>query len=300
MSGTDRLSFLQALVTNDVATLAAGQGTYAAYLTPQGRMIADLHVFARADSIVADVPAAEAKGLADALDQLIFTEDVQVTDESASLAQLSVIGGNAAGVLSRPHTDADRLRGLVTWSQLDAGEGFIARTDEARLESFDVVVPAAEEPAVVQALGEAGAVAIDDDLAEAIRVDAGRPLFGRDMDRETIPLEAGLLERAISTTKGCYVGQEIVIRVLHRGGGRVARRLVKLLIDEEQREAPAIGATLSVGGRDIGRLTSVARALDDSRFVALGYVHRDVAEIGRAVDGVPPVPFHADVIGLAG
>ena len=67
-----------------------------------------------------------------------------------------------------------------------------------------------------------------EELSTSLRVDAGRPLFGVDMDTDTIPLEAGLLERAISTTKGCYVGQEVIIRVLHRGGGRVARRLVKI------------------------------------------------------------------------
>src|SRR5262245_5710141 len=77
--GADRVSFLQALVTNEIAALPAGAGAYAAYLTPQGRMIADLHIFIRPDSVIADVPAASASSLAEALDRLIFTEDVQVS-----------------------------------------------------------------------------------------------------------------------------------------------------------------------------------------------------------------------------
>jgi len=138
------------------------------------------------------------------------------------------------------------------------------------------------------------------DLAESIRVDAGRPLFGVDMTDQTIPLEAGLLERAISTGKGCYVGQEVIIRVLHRGGGRVAKRLVKLVFDPEVSDMPAIGATLHDDGKDVGRLTTVARALDDTSWLALGYVHRDSAEEGRRLglgDAGSPV---ATVQGLAG
>jgi folate-binding protein YgfZ len=99
---------------------------------------------------------------------------------------------------------------------------------------------------------------------------------------ETIPLEAGLLDRAISTSKGCYVGQEIVIRILHRGGGRVARRLARLAFDTSLAEAPHAGAALVTDdGRGVGHLTSVAYSPARGAFVALGYVHRDAAEVGR-------------------
>ena len=90
--------------------------------------------------------------------------------------------------------------------------------------------PPSALPDVAAALSAAGAVDIDAETWDTLRIEAGRPLFGVDMDTDTIPLEAGLEARAISQTKGCYVGQEIIIRVLHRGGGRVARRLVGLLV----------------------------------------------------------------------
>jgi folate-binding protein YgfZ len=115
-----------------------------------------------------------------------------------------------------------------------------------------------------------------------MRIEAGRPSFGIDMTEETIPLEAGLLERAISQTKGCYVGQEVIIRVLHRGGGRVAKRLVRLSCEPGTAVPPA-GAAISIDDRDVGRVTSAALSPRDGRPLALGYVHRDSAEPGRSV-----------------
>jgi folate-binding protein YgfZ len=103
------------------------------------------------------------------------------------------------------------------------------------------------------------------------------------MTAETIPLEAGLLERAISTSKGCYVGQEVIVRVLHRGGGRVARRLVALTFDPAVQTLPLAGTPLQVDGREVGRITSAAWSPHEPRAIALAYVHRDHAEIGRRV-----------------
>ena len=302
--GADALRFLQALLTNDVAGLAVGQGAYAAYLTPQGRMIADLRLYRRADSVVADVPAGRGGTLAETFDRLIFTEDVRVADASSSMAQLAVVGGGAAETLAGAFgLEAGRLRGLACWShvEVDAGAGFVARTDDALEESYDVFVPAAGQRATVAALEAAGAHAMSVELAEALRIDAGRPAFGRDMTEETIPLEAGLLERAISTTKGCYVGQEVVIRVLHRGAGRVAKRLARLVFDESLVEPPQAGSMLTIDGRDVGRLTSVAFSPRHHRHVALGYVHRDLAAPGQRVQvAATDGSVQAEIAALAG
>ena len=107
------------------------------------------------------------------------------------------------------------------------------------------------------------------------------PLFRRDMDEDTIPLEAGIESRAISFTKGCYVGQEVVIRVLHRGHGRVARKLVGLLLDGQQ--VPAPGAMIRSGDREIGQVTSSTASPALKRPIALAYVHRDFFEPGTKV-----------------
>ena len=119
------------------------------------------------------------------------------------------------------------------------------------------------------------------------------------MDEETIPLEAGIEPRAISLTKGCYVGQEVIIRVLHRGHGRVARKLVGLLLDGS--DAPAAGAVIRAADREIGAVTSGTFSPSLQQPIALGYVHRDFVAPATAVTvgGVPAVvtalPFVAPV-----
>ncbi len=282
--GRDAASFLHALVTNDVTGLGPGQGIYAAYLTPQGRMIADLRIYRFDDHLLADVPEGTAHDLAERFDGLVFSEDVRVTDVSSAVSQLAVIGHDAVSVLAAVTDLAPEiLASLPVGAHVQAGSVVVARIDDADRSGFDLFVPAAEFDAVSGRLAAAGARQGSAALWDALRIDAGRPAFGIDMTTETIPLEAGLLDRAISTTKGCYVGQEVIIRVLHRGGGRVAKRLARLDLDAPAAGQPAPGDPILVDGGEVGRLTSVARSPRDGRLIALGYVQRDVAEPGRMV-----------------
>src|SRR6185503_6664719 len=111
------------------------------------------------------------------------------------------------------------------------GAVIVAQVTDTGEPGYDLFVDRARLPALVAALGAAGVVGADAATADALRIEAGVPRFHRDMDENTIPLEANIESRAISFTKGCYIGQEVVIRVLHRGHGRVARKLVGLLVD---------------------------------------------------------------------
>ncbi|MCC7007203.1 MAG: folate-binding protein YgfZ [Acidobacteria bacterium] len=286
--GRDVLTFLQSLVTNDVARLAPGQGAYAAYLTPQGRMVADLVLHRRDDEVVATVAAGLAASLASRFDQLVFSEDVEVADVSAERSEWLVVGHGAAAALAAAfELEEARLSALQELSHVNWSHGFIARAGEALLPSFAIVAPIDARAEVSDRLERSAMVRVSDGLVDALRIEAGRPRFGVDMNEDTIPLEAGLLERAISTTKGCYVGQEIVIRILHRGGGRVARRLLTFSI--EAQDVPAVGAELVSDGKTVGVLTSVAGAPSGNGLIALGYVHRDVAETGKvfAIAGSP-------------
>lgn len=245
ISGADRAVWLQGLLTNDVESLKDGESRYAAYLTPQGRMITDMNVVAHGERLLLDVPAPLAAGLRERLDGLIFSEDAHVADESSRLFVWTVIGRD-------------------TFTDI-AGE---------RL------------PAEFAALA-----AIDLDTFEVIRIERGVPRFLADMDDDTIPLEAGIADRAISFTKGCYVGQEIIVRVTHRGGGRVAKRLVRWHADDAAEIVPLPGSRVlsfdpstSLGaGKDIGRVTSAAFSPGLNRVVGLGYVHRDFAERGTEI-----------------
>jgi folate-binding protein YgfZ len=118
-------------------------------------------------------------------------------------------------------------------------------------------------------------------MFEALRIESARPRFGVDMTTDTIPLEAGLLDRAISMTKGCYVGQEVIVRILHRGGGRVVKQLVKLVSDAGVTAVPDPGTIVLDEGREVGKVTSAAIGPATGLVVALAYVHRDSAETGH-------------------
>jgi folate-binding protein YgfZ len=282
--GRDAAAFLHALVSHDVESLQAGHGVYATYLTPQGRMLADLRIHHRGDHLLVDVPPGLAESLAQRLDASIFTEDVRVSNASESIAELAVVGESAAAATANAlGIDLERVAGLALWAQAASGDAVAVRTDDVAAPSFDIFVPTAAFDGVIARLAQAGAIAIPDSVADALRIEAGRPLFGVDMTTDTIPLEAGLLDRAISQTKGCYVGQEIIVRVLHRGGGRVARRLVTLELDPPATAPPQPGAPILADDRETGHVTSAAWSPRLARVIALGYVHRDAAEAGRRV-----------------
>ena len=282
VDGTDARTFLHALLTNDIETLVPGRGVYAAWLTPQGRMITDVEVWHRADFLMVSVPRGAAASLAARLDALVFAEDVRITDTSAAWAEFAVVGPAAAPIVATlMHIDETSLAALEESSHVPCEDGIVVRGGDALLPFFRVIVPAHFGAPSRVRLGQTRAIEISEALAETLRIDAGRPVFGVDMDETTIPLEAGLLERAISTTKGCYVGQEVIIRVLHRGGGRVAKRLVTLEV--RARAVPDLGAALVQADHPVGRVTSVGAAPDCESVVALGYLTREVAEVGTIV-----------------
>jgi folate-binding protein YgfZ len=276
VTGPDRLVWLQGLLTNDVAALGPGDSRYAAYLTPQGRMITDLRVINLADRALLEVPASLAETLRARLEALLFAEDAEVSDVSASTAVIDLHGPDTPQVTAR-------ARAAIPLTSLE-----MIRDDVYRVPGATWFVPRDEADAVVRALTEAGAIETTLETLDVVRVEAGRPAFLADMDEHTIPLEAGIEDRAISLTKGCYVGQEIIIRVLHRGHGRVARKLVGLMLDPGA-SAPARGAGIASGSREIGAVTSAVESPDLGRPIALGYVHRDFVQPGTAVEiaGIP-------------
>jgi folate-binding protein YgfZ len=287
VSGPDRATYLQGLLTNDIAALRSGEGCYAAYLTPQGRMITDLLVYELGDAILLTVPGDLTDAVLARLDQFIFAEDVKLGNVSGTYAQHAVVGPGAAAALSALVTGASTevLSALPEHGNLRAtfaGEpAIVARVTDTGEPGFDVFVERASVGNLTRQLEEAGAVALDSSTADALRIESGVPAFHRDMDEETIPLEAGIEGRAISLTKGCYVGQEVIIRVLHRGHGRVARRLVGLLLDGES--PPGAGEPVVSDGKEIGKVTSATLSPALDRPIALAYVHRDFVEPGTMV-----------------
>jgi folate-binding protein YgfZ len=283
LTGADRRSYLQGLLTNDVEALTAGTGCYAALLNARGRMISDMRVLELGDAVLLDVPAALAEPVRAHLDRFVFSEDVQVRDVTAERAEVGLYGPAAATIASRVLHPTIDLSSLPIYGSVVVRHGdhdvLVVRSDEPGVAGFDFIVDAAAASSLAEALRGAGAVDVTREAADVVRVEAGRPRFGEDMDEETIPLEAGIEDRAISRTKGCYVGQEVIVRVLDRGQGRVARHLVGLVLTS----AVERGAAITAGDRDIGRITSVAHSPALDRWIALGYVHRDQASEGTPV-----------------
>ena len=276
VTGADRRSFLHALFTNDIGALTPGTGTYSAYLTPQGRMISDMRVVETGDRILLGVQRNVAGALAGRLDRLVFSEDVQVKDASDELAAVGVYGPDAGVVIERVAGIA--VEGLTTEYTAVTSPLTLIRDHTFGLPGFEIWLRPDQCDQLRRRLMDHGVVAANDDVFETLRIEAGRPRFGVDMSTDTIPLEAGIENRAISFTKGCYVGQEVIIRVMHRGHGRVARRLVRLVVPP--------GTSLKSsdpifdGERQIGEITSRAYSPRAGQVLAFGYVQRDYAEPG--------------------
>jgi folate-binding protein YgfZ len=285
LTGGDAVSFLHALVTNDVASLEVGQGCHVSYLTPQGRMLADFDVLRRPDGLVCSLAPGQLPDLVTRLDGLLFSEDVEIEDVSAAWAEFAVVGARAPAVVATAfERDLQALEALDDLFQLDLPRGFVSRATDVDAPMFRVVVPSDDRDTAVGKLQAAGADPISAGLLEALRVDHGRPIWGADLDGDVIPLEAGLLDRGISTTKGCYVGQEVVIRILHRGAGRVARRLVRLAFDTSVTTPPPTGTAFAdASGTIVGRLTSVSPSPTTDGLIGLAYVTRELAEVGSRV-----------------
>ena len=284
MAGPDRASFLQGFLTNDIAALTTGTGCYAAWLTPQGRMLCDFHVLESGDMMLLDVPSTEVESAAARLEQFHFSEDVQIAP-LPSLRSIWVHGPSAPGMVATVSGQHDA--GFESWAQYRNGRievngcaAAVARIDQLAVPGFVIYADANDESTVTAALVAAGAVHASAASLEAARLEAAYPLFGIDMTTDTIPLEAGIEQRAISLTKGCYVGQEVIIRVLHRGHGRVARKLVRLKIDGP---APPHDAKVFSADREIGFITSSAMS-PRLGALALAYLHRDFVDAGTAVD----------------
>jgi folate-binding protein YgfZ len=279
ISGPKAAELVTGMVTNDVPALLPGEGQYAAALTPKGKIVADLRIFAFDDSLLIDTSAAAAPGWKEMVRKYVNPRIAPYHDLTSELDDFGVFGRSARLVVSRV-TDVDErdLAALAPYGHLSRPfEGvtlIIARVPEIDLDGFEIFVPREAAVSLRRKLEAAGILAGGRDTWEIARIESGRPEWGADMDESTLPQEANFDELgAISYTKGCYIGQETVARVHFRG--HVNRFLRKLRF--VTRPAPPKGAELvDETGKVIGDVRSSALS---PRFggVALGMVRREVA-----------------------
>ena len=280
LTGRDRSSFLHALVSNEIKALGPGQGCAATLLDIHGKVQVVLFVWVADDRIFVVTPPAMAAKTAEALDHYLFSEKVAIEDVSREKA-LFVLAG------PRARETSDRLTGArppeSPWSHVVAKLGDIpvrlvsggGETGEAEVW---IVCSLAEASRVREALAGTGVKPIGPEAFESLRIEAGTPLFGRDVD-ESVLLPEIPFENLLSHTKGCYPGQEVVVRIRDRG--HVNRMLRGLVLEGDQ--VPPQGAEIVVDDAAIGKVTSATRSFGLARPIALAFVRRQHAEPGTRV-----------------
>jgi tRNA-modifying protein YgfZ len=286
LTGGDAASFLQGQVTNDVEGLSAGGGCYAAFLTPKGKMLGDLRILAADGELLLDTERGTLQALFNMIRRFSIGYDVELHKRTLECGLLSLVGPDAARVAGAEgvREDAEGVRadaeGLRAEEHAHAvvavpSTGLNARAIRTDV-GIDLLCEAGDTDALRSALEDAGAVAVSEDATECLRVERGRPRYGVDLDDSVIPQEAGLNERAVSFTKGCYVGQETVARLFYRG--KPNRQLRGLRLSGPSHPGDELSSS---DGRVVGQLTSV---VESPAFgpIALALVRRE-APVGTAV-----------------
>ncbi len=291
--GKDRESFLQNMLTNDVRSLAPGAGLPAAFLTVKGKLVSDLVAFKGADSFLLEMERERAEPFRKALDRYIISEDVTLESLAEKETTFSVEGPKAVRILAAiAGLETSELEGLA---DLHFRMGALARVAARRREltpRFDVTAGLDTAKSLLEKALQEGAILGGERVRETRRIEASRPRFGIDMDESHLPLEAGL-DDALSFQKGCYIGQEYVVRVAHRG--HVNRKLSGLKLTGS--EPPSPGAAVHSGGEEAGVVTSCAFSPAFGCALAFAYLKRGYGEpgtevsVGGASARVSPLPF---------
>jgi len=278
ISGPKAAELVTGMVTNDVSALVPGEGQYAAALTPKGKIVADLRIFAVEDGLLIDASSAAAPGWKEMVRKYINPRIAPYHDLSSELSDIGIFGRSARLVVSRViDVDDKELSALSPYGHISRpfadGTVIIARVPEIDLDGYEIFVPREAAASLKATLQAAGIFAGSQETWGIARIESGRPEWGTDMDESTLPQEANFDELgAISYTKGCYIGQETVARVHFRGHVNRFLRRMRFVT----RPAPPKGAELvDETGKVIGEIRSSALS---PRFggVALGMVRREV------------------------
>lgn len=282
VTGPDRSSFLNNLVTNDVASLKTGQGLHSLLLNNKGRILSDLRLFALGDAILIDTdPVSRAKTV-DLFNRFHITENVTIDDRSEAWSLLSIQGpasakhiANLTGESAIPTTEYS-----VIPSSIGSAEIIVARHSRTGETGYDLWGPCEPLTNLWKRLVEEKVISpIGSDALDVLRLEAGIPVYGQDMGEENIALEVNLKD-AVSFTKGCYPGQEVVARATYIG--KLNKTLQGILAENQTRLKK--GDLLKADSKQVGTVTSAAQSPTLGKTIALGYVHRDYAKPGTRLE----------------
>lgn len=294
LTGSDRVRWLNGMITNNVRDLGVNHGVYAFLLNPQGRIQADLYAYNRGEYLLVDTDQAQVEKLLGLFDHYIIMDDVEVANSSDKLTAIGISGPKSPEMLRAAGLEIPDLQPLQlqdsAWRETSAT---VARGDFPAVPSFEIWLAPANVALVWDALVKAGAVPVGSVAYELFRIALGIPAYGLDIRERDLPQETAQ-ERALHFSKGCYVGQEIVERIHSRGN--VHRTFAGFVLHGT---APAGEARIQSEGKDVGEVTSTATlpVADGELSVALGYIRREAAisgkelQIGQTKATVSPLPF---------
>jgi len=270
LTGSDRVRWLNGMITNNVRDLAPRHGVYAFLLNPQGKIQGELYAFNRGEDLIIETESGQAARTLEIFDHYIIMDDVGVENLAGKFAVISVAGPRSPQVLNAIGfgRELQTLEFSVhRWNGLDLT---IIRGDNPVVPNYEIWAPADRTGEIVQVLLEGGSAAISEQTLESFRIACGIPKFGQDIRERDLPQETGQ-DRALNFNKGCYIGQEIVERVRSRGA------LHRALAGFELAGVLSSGTRLQYEGKDVGELTSVAvvPAGMRERVLALGYLRKE-------------------------
>jgi folate-binding protein YgfZ len=338
LTGADRQRFLNGQVTNNVKDLMTGQGCYAALVTAKGKLESDLNIYCLENELLLDFEPGLTARIAERFEKYIIADDVQVVDVGTDYGLLSIQGPSAETVVRQleiglspnvfslpgragaivgaaPRTEAgrapwlveslrDQPMNLLSAKSAGHGETYLMCHPRTGGAGFDLFVPTADQDAALEKLNAAvesvGGRLCGWQALEIARIEAGIPRFGVDMDESNLAPEAGIESRAISYTKGCYIGQEVIARI--RTYGQVARTLRGLRLADDLKRLPGHGDKLFKDEKEVGWVTSATASPAFNANLGLGYVRREADRVGgelrlRLAEGesnvsIVELPFH--------
>jgi folate-binding protein YgfZ len=295
LTGSDRVRWLNGMITNNVRDMTAGDGVYGFLLNPHGHILGDLIVYNRGEHILVDTDQSQLEKILATFDHYIIMDDVEVANISDKLYAIGLTGPNGVSVLKAAGFEVPELKALqiadLPWQQTNVS---IVRGESVSFPSYEVWVASEHAASVHETLQRLGAVPVGREALELYRIALGIPLYGKDIRERDLPQETEQ-QRALNFNKGCYVGQEIVERIRSRGA--VHRKFTGFTVTGA---APAPGTKIQAQAKDVGEITSsaVIPSPDGEHTVALGYIRREVGVPGKEVEiagsraVVADLPFH--------
>lgn len=276
VTGREPVKMIHGLVTNDVAGAPEDRGVYALLLTPKGKMLADLRIFRRPDGLLLECDADARDNVTDTLRKFVppLFAKWSISD---GFAEVGAYGPRAAERVAQAlgiDLPAEAPEHAVFVAPAESGELLVVRTAYAGVDGWDAIGPAAAIDGLRAALLDAGATRGGLGALDVLRIEASRPRWGAELTQDVIPLEAGLREIAISEKKGCYTGQEVIVRILHRG--HVNWHLRGMLLGDSPPPEPGAVLLDPAEGRKLGRITSACASPRHGQTIGLGYARREL------------------------